>query len=761
MSRTSKSLAAFAAAVFIGATVRAADNEKFVVSTNGTTVSVSRNHDYSVSGLWQFTQSFPDGTLVRKLVFDMGDVVEFAFLPEEASALPEGIEVVWGQMRIQRADALGTGPLVLGNSVHPGQFVPYNSGMIDVSNKIVFANASSRILAPGLVNYPTVRALGSGSAEIRPWLGRASGDSRVCLSLSGEGNEALPGIRLSGALQPFEIGDGTLRIGRGAQSPFFSCEGSAADKAASRYLVSADSLTLDAAANADVELGVPLDMANATKTVAVVTPTNGSFEDGETGWTFSQLTGGGSKIGVKENGGASNLGISGTTTSGTKYFVMRCLHRLTGSSAITIPDVGGEWFVGLAAATRNAYYSYKIQVKVRFTSVSDSSVYFENTLPARSGYHNDFAEYEVGPFDLPAGEYYLSLETTKPEEDTDKWSMLAVDNVHVRCIGKVDTALTKMGTGRVALGGANAKDATFAANAGTLALGDSVLDGVSATVANAATLEIAPGVMGGADGLSVSVAAGGTLKLTDISASNLLSNASFEADAITTSYGFEAKSPTGWTMVRLEENTGNGSNSGIQTNGCSVSSGHPTTSAGVKTAYLRQKTRLSQTVNVPESGNYRFSFARARRDYSGNGANYDDFSLKASVGGHEFAAITATSTTFERFSQIVALPAGENTVTFETDGDNAFNGPMFFIDDVRLSKVSPLGELDGISLEMAQGSTLHLDLADEAEVSMPVFSVGGEEVNGRRGAIARAGVTVSGEGNIVVGKVGATVISLR
>lgn len=755
--------AALAGAAIMAASVALADdNEKFAVTTNGTTVSVSRNPAYvPASGLWQFTQSFPDGAVVRKLVFDMGDMTEFAFLPDEPSALPDGIEVVWGQMRIQRADALGAGPLVLGNSVHPGQFVPYNSGMIDVSNKIVFANASSRILGPGLINYPALRSLGTTGETIRPWLGRASGDSRINLSLTGDGNEALAGIQLSGALKPFEIGDGTLRIADSARSPFFSYEGSAADGAATHYLVTAESLALDAAANADVELGIPLDLATATKTVADLAPQNGSFEDGDTGWTFAQLTGAGSKIGVRENGGASSIGISGTTQSGSKYFVMRCLHRLVGNSAVVIPAGIESCYVGFSAATRSSYYSYKIEVKIRFTSASDSGVYFEKTLPARSGYHNAFTAFEVGPFDLPAGEYHLSLETTQPAEDTDKWSMLAVDDVRVRCVGKVDTALAKTGAGRVAISGAAAVGATFAANAGTLAVGDSVLDGVSATVAAGGTLEIAPGVTGGVDGYSVSVAAGGTLKLTDVSASNLIANASFEADAITKSAGFEAMSPAGWAMATLESNAGNGSGSGIQSNGCAVSSVHPLTAAGVKTAYVRQKTRLSQTVNVPESGNYRFSFVRARRDYSGNGANYDDFSLKASVGGHEFADISTGTGSFERFSETVALGAGENTVAFETSGSNSYNGPMFFIDDVRLSRIVPLGELGDAAVSMSPGSTLLLDLADETEVELPRFTVGGTEVNGRRAAVSRAGVTVAGEGDIRVGKITPTVLILR
>lgn len=761
LSGTAARMAAVPAALCAALAAGAADdNAMFSVSTNGAIVTVCRSAEWTTSEK-TFSQSFPDVATVRKLVFDMPDLFQFDFVPSEASDLPDGIEIASGQMRVRGADALGTGPLVLGgggNGLYLGKIVARNSGMLEISNKVVFAHADSQVVAPGLADYPVIRSLGIANASFRPWLGRVSGDSRITLSLTGSDNEALAGIRLSGALKPFELGDGTLRVARPSLSPFFDYVGTAADRAASRFTVSADNLAIEAAAGADVELGLPIDMATATKTTATATPANASFENGETGWTLTKLSGAGEKVGVKENGGASNLDIEGRTSAGTHYCVMRCLHRLAANSPVAIPDAQGEWFVALCAATRSKYYSYGIEMKVRFTSAADGTVYYEKTLPARDDYHNAFTEFEVGPFNLPAGSYYLQFETTKPAEDADKWSILAIDDIRVFCRRAVQTALAKTGAGRVALCGIGASGAVFSANAGTLAVSESVLDDVAANVSDGGTLELSTGVSGGTGGFLISVASGGTLRLTDVSCSNLVANGSFEANAITDNRGFDALTPNGWTLEKLAENDGNRDGSGVQSNGCVVSSAHPWTTAGDKTAYLRQRTRLSQTVSVPESGIYRFSFARARRDYS---VSFEGFTLKASVGGQEFDSVSTDPGVFERFSHTVELSAGDNTVAFETCGGNDNVGPMFFIDDVRLSKVSPLGELDNVAIDMAAGSTLLLDLEDEAEVTMPAFSVGGREIAGHGAAISRAGVAVSGKGAVRAGKVAATVIHMR
>jgi hypothetical protein len=84
---------------------------------------------------------------------------------------------------------------------------------------------------------------------------------------------------------------------------------------------------------------------------------------------------------------------------------------------------------------------------------------------------------------------------------------------------------------------------------------------------------------------------------------------------------------------------------------------------------------------------------------------------------------------------------------------------MVFIDDVsvRIKSVEDV-QSEGEIL-MASGSTLQLDNSEPMNIK--TFYVDGVKIGGRRSAIANAGVTVTGAGQIKVGEARGTVLSLR
>lgn len=741
-------LLSLAAVMWAGSSVLAEEESLFSVTTNETTVTVYRTVEVTNNAL--FSQSFANGEVVRKLILKQAGSMPSCFFPEEDSALPDGIDIVNGQWRVRRVGALGTGPITLGNATSYSQLVNDLGGVMDVSNKLIVANVDSQILATSTSHYFILRSLGVANGVSGPKIGRTSGVSRMTLALTEESNDYLGNIFVMGALSPFAIDGGTIRIAANASSPFFSYIGKAEDKTKARFEATDKPFTIDAKSGADVSFGLPLDLQGRTENKYVDLP-NGSFEDGMTGWSYSNVPGSGqsqSNPGVVTNGNTTWLTAGCDTQFGTNYRVMRCLSRLTSTDTFEVKEAADNWFVSLYAVPRNqsANNSHRIVLTIRLTNTATKQVHTA-TLPALSQSLDAFKQFSVGPYDLPEGNYAIELETSWPgsEYDANKWSAYAVDNI--RLYNPVYTAnkIVKTGEGRVALDGVTAKNTRLEIEGGTLGLMKCTADGVVATVKAGGAFELGPDVVR-QNGLTVNVAEGGAFALNEL-AGQLVKNGSFEADGL---YSFQAKTPTGWSLTKVAENAGNGNGSGLQqNNGTVTKSVGPYTDYGEMTAYLRSCWKLSQTVQVPADGTYRFSFVRARR--ARNDYNWSTFHLKATVSNDSkdlvYEDISLSEKQYERFAETVSLKAGACTIAFETYGENTENGPVAFIDDVSLSPM--IGDVQDVTVNLTKGSALRLE--NVSPVHIQNMTVGGVPVNGGRSALKAAGVTITGAGKFKVG----------
>lgn len=751
-------LLSLAAVMWTGSSVLAEGDPVFLVTTNGTTVTAKRTNDLNNA---QFTQSFPDGEIVRKLILTRVGSTPCCFFPSEDSALPDGIDIELGQWRIRRAGALGTGSVKLGTASNPAQLVNDLGGVMDVTNKLIAANTDSQILATSASHYFILRSLGVTNGVAGPKIGRTMEVSRMTLSLTEESNDYLGNIFLMGALSPFAIDGGTIRIAANASSPFFSYVGRAEDKANARFEATDKPFTIDAKPGADVSFGLPLDLQGRTENKYVDLP-NGSFEDEMTGWSYSNVPGSGqsqSNPGVVANGNTTWLMSGCNTQFGTKYRVMRCLSRLTSTDTFKVKEAADNWFVSLYAVPRNqsANNSHRIVLTIRLTNTSTKEVYTA-TLPALSQSLDAFKQFTVGPYKLSAGNYAIELETSWPgsEYDANKWSAYAVDNI--RLYNPVYTAnkVVKTGEGRVALDGVTAKNTQLEIEGGTLGLKQCSADGVVATVKAGGAFELGPEVAR-QNGLTVNVAEGGAFALNEL-AGQLVKNGSFEADGL---HSFEKWTPTSWAWTVVAANAGNSNGSGLQQNGGTVTPSGPNTDYGQMTAYLRSSYRLSQTVQVPADGTYRFSFVRARR--ARNDYAWSTFHLKASVSNDSkdlvYEDISLSGTQYERFAQDVTLKAGACTIAFETYGENVQNGPVAFIDDVSLSPVTAIGDVQDVTVNLSRGSLLRLENVNPVHIQN--VTVDGTPVNGGRGALKAAGVTITGAGKFTVGDPQGNVLFIR
>lgn len=734
-------LSAMAAAPVFAADVN--DPANFQVTTNATVVKAWRTND--VDGAI-FAQSFPDGEAVTKLILGTAGTHPAYFIPVEASALPEGLVVTNGQWRFKRADALGKGTVTLGGAAG-AQLVYDGSGVQDITNKIVFANSDSRLINTKSTDYCVCRALGVSQGAIEPWLGRADGTTRMTLALTEDANDPLRRIRLSGAFKPFALDGGTVRIAAPAKSPFFSYVGTDADRAASRFeLASTNAVTVDAEAGADVELGLPLKLKGELEVSAETPFANNSFEGGATDWTFTNYNSGNGAVGVKSNGDTTWVSSGCNTPSGTKFYVLRCNQKIESNGTIALA-AAPNWYVSFYAACRDGYDSQKIPITVQLKNTATSQTYEFTTAPQNAVYN--FREFRLGPYDLPAGNYQITIRTVYPDtqNDPNHWSAVAVDNIQLLHRASVPDVLVKTGAGRVAFDGLAANGTVFTAREGTLALLKSAVTNATVAVENGGTFELGPELALGGDGLTVDVASGGTFALNEYM-NTLVKNPRFERDQVA---DYRNGGISDWTYTLIKATAGNGNYSGLQRSGGTLSSKGPYSEYGDITPYIRNEYRLWQTVTVPEAGAYRFAFVHARRARSDY--NWTTFHLRAYVarGGvtNRFDDI-ALENFYQRYSTLVNLEAGSYTIGFETYGENVENGTMAFVDDVILSRVAPLGEVTDVRVNLASGSTVLLGNVEPVHLQ-DVF-VDGVRINGGPGALRNAGVTVTGSGVVSIGE---------
>lgn len=101
----------------------------------------------------------------------------------------------------------------------------------------------------------------------------------------------------------------------------------------------------------------------------------------------------------------------------------------------------------------------------------------------------------------------------------------------------------------------------------------------------------------------------------------------------------------------------------------------------------------------------------------------------------------------------LAALAEESSFTVTT------NGTMFFVDDVSLSPVTAIGDVQDVTVNLARGSTLRLE--NVYPVHIQNVTVDGVPVNGGRGALRAAGLTITGAGKLNVGEPLGVMILLR
>lgn len=742
-------LLSLAAVAWAGSSVLAEESSAFLVTTNGTTVTALRTNDLENA---QLTQSFPDGDIVRKLILTRYNSTPCCFFPTEDSALPDGIDIELGQWRIRRAGALGTGSVKLGTASNPAQLVNDQGGVMDVTNKLIAANTESQILATSASHYFILRSLGVTNGVAGPKIGRTSGVSRMTLALTEESNDYLGNIFLMGALSPFAIDGGTIRIAANASSPFFSYVGRAEDKANARFEVTGKPFTIDAKPGTDVSFGLPLDLQGRAVDAYLADEEQVPYCNFETsgGWSCAKVDSKvGGTVGRTQNGSETAATYNLTeypTPCGDYYYILRCLQKMTSTGTVKISESASDWYVSVYAASRRENSSYLIAITIRLTNTSTKEV-FTAVLPAQKE-HYAFKQFKVGPYNLSAGEYTVELETSWPGASIDGnyWSAVAVDNIQLFRPVYTANKIVKTGEGRVALDGVTAKNTQLEVEGGTLGLKQCSADSVVATVKAGGAFELGPEVVR-QNGLTVNVAEGGAFALNEL-AGQLVKNSSFEADGL---HSFEKWTPTSWTWTLVAANAGNGNGSGLQQNGGTVTTSGPYTDYGQMTAYLRSSYRLSQTVQVPADGTYRFSFVRARR--ARNDYAWSTFHLKATVSNDSkdlvYEDISLSGTQYERFAQDVTLKAGACTIAFETYGENVQNGPVAFIDDVSLSPVTAIGDVQDVTVNLSRGSLLRLENVNPVHIQN--VTVDGTPVNGGRSALKAAGVTITGAGKFTVG----------
>ncbi len=677
----------------------------FEVTTNDTVVTVK-----AVDGsLPVLTEPFlaPD---VTKVVFDA--TRPFKYNPSAASTYAGGTEIAKGQLYVCRDDAFGSGEVRIGTTAEAALMA--RDVEVSLPNKVVFCRSDSYAVGFGdSVGRLTLAAVGTNGrspATVRFGRTGAGAVGRVTLALVGESSEAIDAIQITGALD-LRIDGGVLSAGANAQSPFFAAVKTSGDVA--DVTVAPGGATFDVPDGVTLVPGVTFKIEETTRTnvVATCSPANPSFEDGEAGWTKEQLPGGESDSGVKSDPCAWN-GQGTYKPDGAKFAMIRQGARL--STTVTIPDAG-LWRVVFLRGGRPGGYSSDVKLTV---ALGDASTEY----PASSVC--DFVEVRTPPVRLEAGSQTLSFTTS----NGGSGHSLNIDAVSLERVEEevVRGAVKKTGLGTLSLDGQGFAGGALSVDAGTARLVDATFGGAAVSVADGATL---------------SLSAYGD---------SLVANGSFEADG-EKDYSSEAK-PRLWSLK-------SGSGWGLQKNGGTLSASGPLTPAGVETLYLREGVSVGQTVSVAKAGRYRVSFLEGDREY----ATSEKVPVKLLIDGEVCLTVPARAEKgdYALHGVDVELTAGDHEIAFETGlaGSAVTLGNIVFIDDVRMREVRASDLVADACLRMAQGSTLDLDLSGRAEVAS--LLVDGAAFSGGRSALVRAGVSVTGDGRLRVGKAKGTCIVVR
>ena len=694
------------------------------------------------------------------------------------------IDIENGQLRLYSTLGLGTGAIFIGPD-SDGLLIDMNKSGQDfiIPNKVVFgrqgvyaAAFNSELFGIRLQSVGTP----SGSDTHSIGLGRAGSDySRAVLSLTGEDSEAISQIRLRGNTD-LVLDGGTLKARADAVSPFIydTVPSAGIPKTCT---VSAAGVTIDVAAGGLVELGLHVGFAGYTNTLETVSPANCDFESGESGWTYSTGTNTQSKVGVKTNGDATWASSVYDAHGGSRFMGLRWGHSIK-SSPVAIATSSTDWFVGIDVACRPgaSYYGHTVPIEVIVDEGTDAAQ--SATIPPRPENHADFRRFLAGPFTLAAGDHTVTIRTyygTVAQSYKELFfDWIKFERLELNLDRPRTGALVKTGEGTLRGGMEFATNATLTVVEGAIDLEDasssalwlSVSGGEanlrSMTLTDSSNVQVLSGATAGlyatalTNASTVSVAAGGTLVLADDYGENCMVNGSFELDGVKTNA--VPLNPTGWTMSKIENTEWNTNGSGLQGNGGNVSPepGGPFTTNGAVTAYLRDHSMLSQTVEGVPAGRYRLSFEVASRIY---GASHR-MSLSVMVDGFERLSLGPRNAAygFEPQSVFIDLTAGDHVLAFVTggiDAETGKGGTMLFVDSVRLERLLPIADITDGEISLSAGGLIQLDNMEP--VAVKSLFVNGVRINGGRRTVGAAGVTVRGTGLLKAGEPISFMVILR
>ncbi|MGN0847391.1 MAG: hypothetical protein ACI4RA_08430 [Kiritimatiellia bacterium] len=659
-----------------------------------------------------------------------------------------GIRVNGGQLRATRSNALGSGPVTFAQGttffVQNGEISPPNKLVLDGSSNWMGSTDSTAARL-------TLSRLGfTDKSNHSLYLGRQNGSfSRVRLSLA-EDCEPIRNIVVRGALE-LTFDGGALVADADSSSPFFTTTQLTVPAVAQ---VGPDGFVFDSN-GANVELGLTLELPMGGKLTNEVEVAGGfanpSFEADASGWTFSHLEGssfGDGGRALNTSSGFTDKYPSHYTTNGTAYAYVRQRGVLAGS--FTVP-ADGLWCVAFDLGCRPSgeYKGHEMPVTVTIDAGAATEVVTE--IPGGRPTRHPFTRYVTVAAPLAAGGHTLRIETGTSTANNTYESLLFDSFRIVRCdVSRIAVPdVVKRGEGSLTVTNL-VTDGAVVVSGGTLALRDYTLDDAAVSIADGATLACGAGRLKNA---AVTVAAGGTLSLRH--GANYVPNGDFEADDVAGSIGFSSVAPHGWAFTVLANGV---DASGCQRNGGRVSAGWKRTPSGMQTVYVRNQTRMHGTVSVPEDGAYELSFLRCARNYN------ESYKLPLTVEVDGEAALElapqAAYYNYTRESVVVELAAGEHELAFEVGG-SVNSGRMLFLDDIRLERMDELAqEIDGATFNLASGATLDLRSGVKIELKGGVF-VDGREFRGGRAALQRAGVVVTGPGDIQVGSPLGTVLILR
>ena len=710
----------------------------FTATTNGTEVF------FSVTGA-EYTHTQP---CLRE---DVSKVFIDARKPllwyvDSPSTHTGGTEVQYGQLYLNSGDALGSGPLYLGDNgslVVPGTFVA------TISNKVVFGQTSSSYatsLANGRLTLNSVGTPVVGETH-RIRLGRttAGSASHITLALTDDSSEAVNEIILSGAVD-LTLDGGTVKARADAAKPFFTV---ATIGDAMNAKISQRGITFDVASGGELVPGgaFAFESGTATNIVETYYPNDWSFE-GELigmsgafsgGWMLEPSGGNvyGETSQVRRNGSAFDTsGDTEWTTTNDNYYAM--IRRATALyQDINVP-ADGFWRVVFEQGCRpgTTYASVSMTMTV---TVDGETWFVVPAVPDAASAHG-FKEFRSGAFALTAGSHRLKFAVSDVNLGQRN---LNLDAVRLERIEEVSSKgdFAKTGSGTVTLAGQALDGVVVSDSGGVLTLCDCGLDGATVSVASGAKVELFGTSC--ASIASVSVASGGTLVLGE-AAGNLITNGNFEADG---AVFLSRTSPFGWFGERLDARPKTGGGFGVQTNGYAFSEDGPYTSHGDSSLFLRVSNRVSQAFSVVAAGTYAVTFMQAcRRHLASN-----TLQNSVAIDGEEILVtpVTGGYYGYTRFKTTKELSPGQHILSFttnDTEGENL--GEVVLVDDVCVALVGDTPP-SGLSLSLATGSVLRLENSQTFNISD--ISVNGHPFKGGRSALVAAGVIVEGSGGIRAG----------